>query len=300
MDRFDARQAALDLVTAFVNNNNSLQAAELAPLLSNVYAAIARFEEDKAENVSQAGGSQSPPEALSSVPEPEPIVEHEDGNPAAKVSIERSLSDPNYIISMITGERLKTLSRHLRRHGLDAQQYRTRYNLPDDYPMVAPAYSEFRRDVAKKMALGRSGRAKPASALAASTHTPVSLPMNDVPAVVDEAPLAASAVTEPAKIKSRRAGRNSATTKSRRTRKPVSAETLRAAGGANGPDVASEAEPMAATPSAALIGAIPVRAKKPGKPIGRQKGRIIAPKLDDTSVAPGKNRRNKLKPVFDA
>ena len=60
MDRFDARQAALDLVTAFVNNNNSLQAAELAPLLSNVYAAIARFEEDKAENVSQAGGSQSP------------------------------------------------------------------------------------------------------------------------------------------------------------------------------------------------------------------------------------------------
>ena len=60
----------------------------------------------------------------------------------------------------------KTLKRHLSRHGLTPDQYRARYKLPADYPMVAPAYSEARREVAKRLGLGRKpgmkrrGRAK--------------------------------------------------------------------------------------------------------------------------------------------
>lgn len=221
MDKFDARQAALDLVTAFVNNN-SLKPAELPPLLSGVYAAIAGFGETKAGEGPQADGPQSPPDVLSSAPEPEPVVEDKDDNPATKVSVEQSLSDPNYIISMITGEKLKTLSRHLRRHGLDAQQYRARYNLPDDYPMVAPAYSEFRRDVAKKMALGQVRRTKATPAPTASSDVPVSASTNDAPATVEEAPLAVSPVADPSAAKpARKARRNGVAAKSPKARNPV-------------------------------------------------------------------------------
>jgi len=68
---------------------------------------------------------------------------------------------------MIDGKPYKTLRRHLSTHGLTPESYRARYNLKSDYPMVAPSYSDHRREVAKKLGLGRKrdqGRTPPAAA----------------------------------------------------------------------------------------------------------------------------------------
>jgi predicted transcriptional regulator len=59
---------------------------------------------------------------------------------------------------MIDGKPYKTLRRHLSRHGLSPEEYRQRYNLKSDYPMVAPTYSESRRAMAHKIGLGARGR----------------------------------------------------------------------------------------------------------------------------------------------
>lgn len=110
MDQFDARQATLDLVTAFVNNN-SLKAQELPALLSDVFGAIAGFDEVKADSAASQDAApveaQRQPEAVPALA-PEPVAEKSKEEPQAAVSVEASLADPNYIISMITGERLKT------------------------------------------------------------------------------------------------------------------------------------------------------------------------------------------------
>ena len=76
------------------------------------------------------------------------------GYPRA-VSVRKSLARPDAIISMIDGKPYKTLRRHLAGHGLTADEYRARYNLKPDYPMVAPEYSEARRAMAKTLGLGR-------------------------------------------------------------------------------------------------------------------------------------------------
>ena len=71
------------------------------------------------------------------------------------VSPRKSLADPNFIISMIDGRPYKSLKRHLSARGLTPAQYRERYGLKPDYPMVAPAYSQARSEAAKKLGLGR-------------------------------------------------------------------------------------------------------------------------------------------------
>lgn len=87
--------------------------------------------------------------------EPEPFT------PA--VSVRKSLASPDYIISMIDGKPYKTLKRHLSSNGLTPDEYRSRYNLPASYPMVAPAYSAHRRDVAQNIGLGSRKRQTSAS-----------------------------------------------------------------------------------------------------------------------------------------
>lgn len=71
------------------------------------------------------------------------------------VSVRKSLSSPDHIISMIDGKAYKTLKRHVATHGLTMDEYRERYGLKKDYPSVAPAYSEARQAMAKKIGLGR-------------------------------------------------------------------------------------------------------------------------------------------------
>jgi predicted transcriptional regulator len=75
------------------------------------------------------------------------------------VGVRKSLASPDHIISMIDGKPYKTLRRHLARHGLTPEQYRERYKLKADYPMVAPSYSEVRSAMAHKIGLGRKGAA---------------------------------------------------------------------------------------------------------------------------------------------
>jgi predicted transcriptional regulator len=87
----------------------------------------------------------------------EPVNEQE-FTPA--VSPRKSLASPEHIISMIDGKPYKTLRRHLARHGLTPEQYRERFGLKPDYPMVSQAYSQVRRAMAHKIGLGR----KPAGA----------------------------------------------------------------------------------------------------------------------------------------
>lgn len=95
-----------------------------------------------------------------------PALEAKDYTPV--VSVRKSLATSEHIISMINGKSYKTLKRHLSTNGMTPDEYRARYGLKADYPMVAPTYAEARRAMAKKIGLGR----KPKAATAEPTPTP--------------------------------------------------------------------------------------------------------------------------------
>jgi predicted transcriptional regulator len=119
-----------DIVSAHVSNN-SVSVNDVPSLIQNVHGAL-----------SQLGGA---------VQEPE--VKQE---PAVSV---RSSIKPDYIVCLEDGKKLKMLKRHLATHyQLTPEQYRAKWNLPADYPMVAPNYAEQRRDLAKKIGLGTRPR----------------------------------------------------------------------------------------------------------------------------------------------
>lgn len=215
MDDFDARRASLDLVTAFVNNNQ-LSAAELPTLLSDVFLAISGFGRPtdglaKPEYVlNETATPSEPASAWETKPAPAAAasagpakIESPSLKNAAKilaanipaVSIEASLADPQVIVSLITGEKFKMLRRHLKKYGLTEAEYKSRFNLPGDYPMVARAYAALRRDVAtamhaKKKKAGAAG--KPGEALA--------------PAISGEVP-------KPAKVKTKATPKKTGTAK---------------------------------------------------------------------------------------
>jgi predicted transcriptional regulator len=119
---------AADVVSAYVSNN-SIARADLAPLISSVYASLAGHATAKA------------------VPEKQELV------PA--VSIKKSIT-PDYIICLEDGKKFKSLKRHLNtRYGMSPDDYRSKWGLPSDYPMVAPNYAASRSELAKKMGLGQ-------------------------------------------------------------------------------------------------------------------------------------------------
>jgi predicted transcriptional regulator len=93
------------------------------------------------------------------------------------VTVRKSLASKDHILSLIDGKPYKTLRRHLSGHGLTPEQYRERYKLKADYPMVAPSYSEKRREVAHRLGLGSKGRsAKAAAAAPAPEPAPAPTP----------------------------------------------------------------------------------------------------------------------------
>ena len=99
---------------------------------------------------------QSMHEAVSKLATPaEPVAESGSQEHVPAVSARKSLASRDHIISMIDGKPYKTLRRHLATHGLTPDDYRQRYGLRADYPMVAPAYSESRSAMAKTIGLGR-------------------------------------------------------------------------------------------------------------------------------------------------
>jgi predicted transcriptional regulator len=121
-----------DIVSAHLSNN-SVAVGEVPGLIQNVHGALSRLGQAT----------------------PEPEVKQE---PA--VSIRASVK-PDYIVCLEDGKKLKMLKRHLSTHyDLTPEQYRAKWNLPADYPMVAPNYADQRRNLAKKIGLGTSRKAK--------------------------------------------------------------------------------------------------------------------------------------------
>jgi predicted transcriptional regulator len=119
-----------DIVAAHVSNN-SVAVNDLPNLIQNVHAAL-----------STISGSSAAPEA-----KPEP-----------KVSIRSSIK-PDYIVCLEDGKKLKMLKRHLMTHyNMTPDQYRQKWGLAGDYPMVAPNYAEQRRTLAKSIGLGTKRR----------------------------------------------------------------------------------------------------------------------------------------------
>jgi predicted transcriptional regulator len=115
-----------DIVTAHVANNN-VDVTDVPPLIQSVYGALA---------------------SLGNAPIAE--VRHE---PAVSV---RSSIKNDHLVCLECGKKMKMLKRHIMTdHGLLPEEYRARYNLPADYPLVAPDYADKRRELAKKIGLGR-------------------------------------------------------------------------------------------------------------------------------------------------
>jgi predicted transcriptional regulator len=130
----DAIDMTADIVSAYVGNN-SISASELPSLIQSVY------------------------HALNSISTGEEIKAEAPKEPA--VSIKKSISN-DHIICLEDGRKFKSLKRHLRtKYNMTPEEYRAKWGLPKDYPMVAPAYAKARSELAKQMGLGQSGRQTP-------------------------------------------------------------------------------------------------------------------------------------------
>lgn len=124
------------IVSAYVTKN-SVPMANLAGLVSSVHQSLQKL-------------------SVAAEPEPLPVT------PA--VPVKKSVT-PDYIISLEDGRKFKSLKRHLATHyGMTPEQYRAKWSLPADYPMVAPNYAATRSELAKTMGLGRKAGPKAAAA----------------------------------------------------------------------------------------------------------------------------------------
>jgi predicted transcriptional regulator len=118
-----------DVVAAYVSNN-TLPTAQLAEVINAVYSSLKSLEGQVAQV------------------QPEPL------KPA--ISIRKSVT-PEFLICLEDGKKLKMLKRHLRStYNMTPDEYRLKWGLAPDYPMVAPNYAERRSEFAKKIGLGRS------------------------------------------------------------------------------------------------------------------------------------------------
>jgi predicted transcriptional regulator len=107
-----------------------------------------------------------------------PAVKPQPERPQPAVPIKKSIT-PEYLICLEDGKKLKMLKRHLQTsYGLTPEQYRERWGLTSDYPMVAPNYAKHRSSLAKKIGLGTKPRGRPPgsrrreAAMAATTTSP--------------------------------------------------------------------------------------------------------------------------------
>ncbi len=121
-----------DLVAAYVTKNH-VRASELPALIATVHTSLA--------------GMGSVPVAA---PEPAKLV--------PPVSIKKSITD-DYLVSLEDGKQYQSLKRHLSKRGLSPDEYRAKWGLPHDYPMVAPGYARKRSELAKSIGLGRKATA---------------------------------------------------------------------------------------------------------------------------------------------
>jgi predicted transcriptional regulator len=124
-------QLTAEIVSAYVSNN-TVSAGDIPALINQVHAALTRVN---------SGGGETTGEAL---------------KPA--VSVKKSIT-PEYIVCLEDGKKFKSLKRHLRtQYNMTPEQYREKWSLPADYPMVAPNYAQARSALAKQMGLGQQRR----------------------------------------------------------------------------------------------------------------------------------------------
>jgi predicted transcriptional regulator len=136
-DKPEIIEMTADIVAAYVSNN-SVTAADLPAVIQQVHRALA--------GVIDGATAQEP------APPATPAV-----------SVKKSIT-PDFLICLEDGRKFKSLKRHLRtKYDMSPEQYRAKWSLPKDYPMVAPNYAQARSALAKQMGLGQGGR-KAASA----------------------------------------------------------------------------------------------------------------------------------------
>jgi predicted transcriptional regulator len=129
-DQRDLVGMTSEIVSAYVSANQ-IQAQELPVLIRTVHLALAEVSNARAGANSEA--TQEP-----------------------AVSIKKSVT-PDYIVCLEDGKKFKSLKRHLRtRYGMTPEEYRAKWGLPHDYPMVAPNYAKERSNLAKRMGLGQA------------------------------------------------------------------------------------------------------------------------------------------------
>lgn len=127
ISKLDLLTQAADIVAAYVSNN-AISASDLPSLLTTVHQKLGELA----------------------------IEDTDAARPEPAVPIKKSVSD-HHIICLEDGAKLKMLKRYLRtRYNLTPEEYRKRWGLPADYPMVAPEYARRRSDFAKKIGLGKS------------------------------------------------------------------------------------------------------------------------------------------------
>lgn len=128
VSRDDVLRMAVDVVAAYVGNNQ-VSTGQLPDIINSVYTSLLTLD--------------LPPEEV-------PIEA-----PKPAVNVRKSVT-PEYIVCLEDGKKLKMLKRHLRTtYNMSPEEYRSKWNLPPDYPMVAPNYARQRSDFAKKIGLGR-------------------------------------------------------------------------------------------------------------------------------------------------
>lgn len=142
---------ATDITIAWLANPNTKADIEDVPaFLASIFNAVSRLD------------------STASIAEDLPSENSQ--NYFRAVSVRQSLASREHIVSLIDGKPYRTLTRHLATHGLTPEAYRTRYGLKHDYPMIAPAYSEARSAMAKRIGLGR----KPGTKIVAGKATEAS------------------------------------------------------------------------------------------------------------------------------
>jgi predicted transcriptional regulator len=130
-DKSEIIEMTADIVSAYVGNN-SVSANDLPSLIQSVHRALS--------------GVTNGVEAVEAAPK-EPAV-----------PVKRSIT-PDYLVCLEDGRKFKSLKRHLRtKYNLSPEDYRSKWGLAKDYPMVAPNYAKARSDLAKQMGLGQGGR----------------------------------------------------------------------------------------------------------------------------------------------
>lgn len=127
----DLVSLSADIVSAYVTNN-SVPTAELAGLIASTHAALLALGQEIVE----------------------PVAE----KPVPAIPVKKSIT-ADYLICLEDGKKFKSLKRHLRTaYDMTPQEYRAKWGLPADYPMVAPSYAEARSNLAKQMGLGQQRR----------------------------------------------------------------------------------------------------------------------------------------------